>query len=75
MRDTLTTRLGWGAVLLGSTSLLLLAVSVWGFRLDGWAWLQSYRVALWGAWAAIAGVLVATAGGVAPGCAAGRAEP
>ncbi|TDK52984.1 DUF1499 domain-containing protein [Antarcticimicrobium luteum] len=63
MRDTLTTGLGWGAVLLGGASLLLFAVSVWGFRLDDWPWLQAYRMALWGAWAAIAGVLVALAGG------------
>ena len=62
MNDKTTTGLGWGAVLFGLGSILLLAVSAWGFRLDDWPWPQAYRVATWGAWAAIVGVTVALAG-------------
>ncbi|MHB0954340.1 MAG: DUF1499 domain-containing protein [Allorhizobium sp.] len=62
MRDTATRRLGILAVLFGLVSLLLLAVSVWGFRIGDWPWLQAYRVATWGAWAAFTGFLVALAG-------------
>lgn len=62
MPDTLARRLGFLSILLGAASLALLAVSVWGFRADGWPWPQAYDLAGWGAWAAGVGVVVALAG-------------
>jgi uncharacterized protein (DUF1499 family) len=62
MPDTLARRLGLLSILLGVTSLVLLAASVWGFRAGGWPWPQAYGIVGWGAWAAGAGVLVALAG-------------
>ncbi|MGO4917620.1 DUF1499 domain-containing protein [Pseudogemmobacter sp. W21_MBD1_M6] len=62
MPDPLARRLGLLSILLGLTSLTVLAVSVWGFRADGWPWPQAYDVAGWAAWAALAGVLIALIG-------------
>ena len=62
MRDLLTRRLGILSALSGVLSLVLLAVSVWGFRAGGWPWPQAYALAGWGAWAAGAGVIAALAG-------------
>ena len=63
MPDTLIRRLGHLAILLGLVSLGLLVASVWGFRAQGWPWPQSYQLAAWGAWTAIAGSVIALAGG------------
>jgi hypothetical protein len=65
MRDTTTVRLGWAAGLLGLTSMLLLLVSAYGYRHDWWHVLRALDVAAWGAWAALAGTLVALAALVA----------
>lgn len=62
MSKFLARRLGLISVLLGLASILLLAVSVWGFRSGGWPWLRAYEVAGWGTWSAVAGVLVSMAG-------------
>lgn len=62
MPDTLARPLGFLSILLGFASIVLLAVSVWGFRAGGWPWPQAYDLAGWGAWAAGAGVIVALAG-------------
>lgn len=62
MHDKTTARLGWGAVLLGLASIAIVAVSAWGFRQGGWPWPRSYSVATWGAWAALAGCILALAG-------------
>jgi MFS family permease len=62
LRDTAATRLGWSAVLLGLASILLLAVSAYGYRQDWWPVLRALDVATWGAWAAIAGAAPALAG-------------
>lgn len=48
--------LGSAAMLLGAGSLLVLAVSVWGFRLGEWPWPKAYQFATWGVWIAAAGV-------------------
>lgn len=61
MRDATTTRFGWGAVILGLTSILLLLVSAYGYRQDWWPVLRALDVAAWGAWAAIAGTFMALA--------------
>lgn len=62
MREPLTQSLAMVAVLLGGASLALLAVAVWGFRLEGWPWPQAYRVATWAVWAALTGVIAALMG-------------
>lgn len=62
MRNLISNRLGLLAILLGLISIVLVGVSVWGFRLGGWPWPQSYRVATWGTWAALVGCFVALAG-------------
>lgn len=62
MRDLTTTRLGWGAVLLGTTSILIVAASIWGFRAGGWPWPRAYQMATWGAWAALGGAGLSLAG-------------
>lgn len=59
MRDTAVTRLGWGAILLGMASILLLAASAFGYRQGWWPVLRALDVATWGAWAAIAGAALA----------------
>ncbi|SRR6056297_1156507 len=59
MRDTAVSRLGWGAVLFGLASILLLAASAFGYRQDWWAVLRALDVASWGAWAAVAGAALA----------------
>jgi uncharacterized protein (DUF1499 family) len=56
------TRLGWGAALLGATSILIVAASIWGFRADGWPWPRAYQVATLGAWAGLGGTGLALAG-------------
>ncbi len=61
MRDTAVSRLGWGAVLFGLASILLLATSALGYRKDWWPVLRALDVATWGAWAAIAGAALAVA--------------
>ncbi len=61
MRDTSVARLGWGAVLFGLASILLLAASALGYRQDWWPVLRALDVASWGAWAAIAGAALAMA--------------
>lgn len=61
MRDMTTTRLGRAAGLLGLTSMLLLLVSAYGYRQDWWPVLRALDVATWGAWAALAGTLLALA--------------
>ncbi len=67
MPDTLTRRFGFMSILLGATSLALLAVAVWGFRAGGWPWPQAYDLAGWAVWAAIGGVIIALAGLVVRG--------
>lgn len=62
MRDQITTQLGWGAIFLGLASILLVAISAWGYRAEWWPVLRALDVAAWGAWAAIAGVLAAVTG-------------
>lgn len=62
MPDTLARPLGFLSILLGVASIALLAVSVWGFRADGWPWPQAYDLAGWGVWAAGAGLIAALAG-------------
>ncbi|MZR13786.1 DUF1499 domain-containing protein [Maritimibacter sp. DP07] len=62
MSDFLARRIGLISVLLGIVSILLLAISVWGFRSGGWPWPRAYDLAGWGAWSAVAGVLVSAAG-------------
>lgn len=59
MRDTAITRVGWGAILLGTASILLLAASAIGYRQGWWPVLRALDVATWGAWAAIAGAVLA----------------
>lgn len=61
MRDMTTTRLGWIASVLGLASILLLMVSAYGYRQDWWPVLRALDVATWGAWAALAGTLMALA--------------
>lgn len=55
MRDAAVSRLGWGAVLFGLASILLLAASALGYRQGWWPVLRALDVASWGAWAAVAG--------------------
>lgn len=62
MPDALSRRLGILSILLGLTSLALLALSAWGFRAGGWPWPQAYDFAGWAAWAALAGVIIALVG-------------
>lgn len=62
MRDVTVARLGWGAVLLGAGSILILGASIWGFRAGDWPWPRAYQVATWGAWAALGGAALALAG-------------
>jgi hypothetical protein len=62
MPDALSRRLGILSILLGLSSLALLALSAWGFRAGGWPWPQAYDFAGWAAWAALAGVIVALVG-------------
>lgn len=62
MRNLISNRLGLLAILCGLASIFLVGVAVWGFRQGGWPWSQSYRLATWGAWAALAGFIVALAG-------------
>lgn len=59
MRDTVVIRLGWGAILFGLVSILLLAASAFGYRQSWWPVLRALDVATWGAWAAIAGAALA----------------
>lgn len=59
MRDTAVSRLGWGAILLGLASILLLAASAFGYRQGWWPVLRALDVATWSAWAAIAGAVLA----------------
>jgi len=61
MNNVLTRRLGLLSTLLGLLSLVLLAVSAWGFRANGWPWPQAYNLTGWGVWAAITGVIMAAA--------------
>ncbi|MCK5747539.1 MAG: hypothetical protein KAH44_15070, partial [Oricola sp.] len=61
MRDLTTIRLGWAASLMGIASTLLLLISAYGYRQDWWPVLRALDVATWGAWAALAGTLVAIA--------------
>lgn len=62
MRNVTSNRLGLLAILCGLASIALFGVAVWGFRQGGWPWPQSYRLATWGAWAALAGCLAALVG-------------
>lgn len=59
MRNKAVTRLGWSAVLLGAASMLLLAVSAYGFRQNWWPVGRALDVATWAAGAAAAGALAA----------------
>lgn len=65
MRDLLIRRLGILSTLLGVLSLVLLAVSIRGFREGGWPWPQAYDLAGWAVWAALGGIVIALAGLVA----------
>lgn len=65
MRNVISNRLGLLAILCGLASIVLVGVAVWGFRQGGWPWPQSYRLATWGTWAALAGFLAALAGAIA----------
>ena len=62
MRDVLIRRLGILSTLLGVLSLVLLAVSIRGFREGGWPWPQAYDLAGWAVWAALGGVIMALSG-------------
>lgn len=62
MHTKTTSYLGMVAGLLGASSLAILAISVWGFRLGDWPWPQAYQVATWSAWFALAGVAAALIG-------------
>lgn len=62
MRNVISNRLGLLAILCGLASIAFVGVAVWGFRQGGWPWPQSYRVATWGAWVALAGCLAALVG-------------
>jgi uncharacterized protein (DUF1499 family) len=59
MHDTSVSRLGWGSVLFGLASILLLAASAFGYRQGWWPVLRALDVATWSAWAAIAGAALA----------------
>lgn len=59
MHDTSVARLGWGAVLFGLASILLLAASALGYRQGRWPVLRALDVATWGGWAAVAGTALA----------------
>jgi len=65
MRNVISNRLGLLAILCGLASIILVGVAVWGFRQGCWPWLQSYRMATWGAWTALTGCLAALVGLVA----------
>lgn len=58
-------RFGFGAILLGLASIILLGMSVWGYRQGGWPWPQSFQVATWSVWVALAGCVIALFGLVA----------
>lgn len=62
MPNVISSRLGLFAILLGLASIVIVGISVWGFRQGDWPWPQSYRVATWGTWGALAGCFVALAG-------------
>lgn len=59
MRNPTATLLGWAAALLGTASILLLALAALGFRRDWWPVPQALDLAAWGAWASAAGVVLA----------------
>lgn len=65
MRDMLIRRLGILSALLGVLSLVLLAVSIRGFREGAWPWPQAYDLAGWAVWVAFGGVIMALSGLVA----------
>jgi uncharacterized protein (DUF1499 family) len=59
MRDPGIIPLGWGAILFGLASILLLAASAFGYRQGWWPVQRALDMASWGAWAAIAGAALA----------------
>ena len=59
MRDATVSRLGWGAILLGLASILILGISAYGYRTDWWPVVRALDVATWSAWAAVAGTFTA----------------
>lgn len=62
MYDKAARNLGWGAIVLGLASLMLVAVSAYGYRQEVWPVLRALDIAALGAWAAGAGGLAGLTG-------------